>query len=316
MNRTEGKIDVIFIGGMPRCGSTLLGNIIGSMEGHIHLGEVFYLWNDISKNNYLCSCGEVIQKCKLYSKVYDRLKENYGENRISGFGGLRNSWSSTYETVIDLILQKDLSRDQKRYTRALADVYRTAAEVSRSDVVVDSSKFLADASLLLRSPLFNVTVLHLVRDPRGVANSWMKKKERRDSIGENSESQLPVYSPLYTIFKWAQWNLSYEIASIMYEKFIQVKYENICLEPKREIKRIEKFYNKKTYEMKKNVRKVIKDGKAKIGSSHAVRGNPDKMEDGWINIKEDKSWKESTSGKIKKIVKISLLPLMKKYNYE
>lgn len=315
MNRTEGKIDVIFIGGMPRCGSTLLGNILGSMRGHVHLGEVFYLWKDISKNNYLCSCGEVIQNCKLYSKVHDRLKENYGKNRISGFGKLRNSWSSTYKTVTNLILQKGLSKDQKRYTRALADVYKAASEVSRSDVVVDSSKFLADASLLLRSPLFNVTVLHLIRDPRGVANSWMKKKERRDSIGENSESQLPVYSPLYTTLKWAQWNLSYEMASMMYENFVRVKYENICSRPEREIRRIAR-YKKKNTQHKKNVRNVVKDGKAKISDSHAVRGNPDKMKCGWINIKEDKGWKKSMSQKRKIMIEISLYPLMKKYGYE
>ena len=55
---TRDGVDVVFIGGASRTGSTLLSLLLGSLPGHFAAGEMRYLWLRGLQANQLCGCGE------------------------------------------------------------------------------------------------------------------------------------------------------------------------------------------------------------------------------------------------------------------
>ena len=61
------------------------------------------------------------------------------------------------------------------YCSRLAKWYNAIREVSGCSVIVDSTKGPPSATLLRLVPSIELSVIHLVRDSRGVAFSWQKK---------------------------------------------------------------------------------------------------------------------------------------------
>ena len=65
-------------------------------------------------------------------------------------------------------------RELDEYLDVHRRLYRAIAAVSGADVVVDASKSTAQLFALRRIDGLDLRVLNLVRDSRGVANSWNK----------------------------------------------------------------------------------------------------------------------------------------------
>ncbi len=66
---SDGPVDVVFVGGMPRSGSTLLDLLIGQLPGHCDVGELFYMWQGGAKRDQRCACGEHFSRCPFWTAV-------------------------------------------------------------------------------------------------------------------------------------------------------------------------------------------------------------------------------------------------------
>src|SRR5439155_13251896 len=50
-------------------GSTILGNLLGELEGFFHAGELRRLWGEALPSGAPCGCGAPIGDCPVWSKV-------------------------------------------------------------------------------------------------------------------------------------------------------------------------------------------------------------------------------------------------------
>ena len=82
-------VDVLYVGGCQRSGSTLLDRMLGQTQGHISAGEITHLWARGVGANDLCGCGERFADCPFWSEV-----GRVGVRRMGGLGCPRNAGSA------------------------------------------------------------------------------------------------------------------------------------------------------------------------------------------------------------------------------
>jgi len=69
-------VKVIYIAGSTRSGSTLLGSILGQVEGVFFAGEVYRIWHPRDRTAGLCSCGKKEEECEVWSAIF---KDAFGD---------------------------------------------------------------------------------------------------------------------------------------------------------------------------------------------------------------------------------------------
>src|SRR5215212_6026745 len=62
-------VDVVFIAGFGRGGSTLLAQIMGQLPRFVSVGELRHLWLRGAVENQLCGCGQPFRECTFWGAV-------------------------------------------------------------------------------------------------------------------------------------------------------------------------------------------------------------------------------------------------------
>jgi len=144
---------------------------------------------------FACSCGELLQECPFYSFVeaeFDKANlhfdiRNFGtEYRLTENSRLNDLLVGCPPKIRSSVLER--SRDHivrripvwsdrlDRQDKANLVLMKAALEYANADVYVDSSHRPHRLRHLAESGYFDLHVLHLVRDIRGVALSHMKRR--------------------------------------------------------------------------------------------------------------------------------------------
>lgn len=187
-------IKVLFIGGFGRSGSTLLELLLAQLDDFVAVGEVRYIWWRSLKENHLCGCGQAFRSCQFWRNVID---EAFGGVQNLDVDGIQDLWRSTERIrYIRELTSRDMSAAYRRrfeqYAQIEEKLFRAIAVVSRKKVIVDSSKVPSHGFVLNALANIDLNVLHLVRDSRAVAFSWMKRKRIVQS--QENELFMPRYS--------------------------------------------------------------------------------------------------------------------------
>jgi hypothetical protein len=221
---TSNKILVIYLLGSGHCGSTLLDLIMDSHSQIVGVGELSnWLFETEKQSKILCTCRRPLSECSFWQKVFKGIPDDF---RIS------DSKLEIYQKKIDFLLNRkkyifasDKAKkvDLEQYLKLNEKIYENILAFSGKKVIFDSSKDVDRASALLLSQRLEVIFLHLVRDGRGVSYSYKKKYGG-------------IVSPM---LRWALKNLKIEILKQRCpQKFIFVRYEDFCKNPKQEIEKI------------------------------------------------------------------------------
>lgn len=234
---TASRRRVLFIGGLGRSGTTLIERLINELPGTVAVGETVHLWERGVRDRERCGCGDPFDECEHWSEVGKR-----------AFG----DWSAIdLDRVIDLRWDVDRSRrlasifrarrtghlsvDQRCYLDHLRPIIESSADVAGADVVVDSSKHVSTAALLSLDPALDVRVLHVTRDPRGVAYSWTKAVQRPEASANNQagslDSAMPTYRPSRTAARWVSDNLAFDALAATGVPTLRLRYEDFLADP-------------------------------------------------------------------------------------
>ncbi len=181
----QSPVDVLFVGGMPRSGSTLLDLLIGQLPGHCDVGELFYLWQGGVKRNQRCACGEPFSQCPFWTAVGQRAFGGWDRVDVDEVLRLQRQVDTTAKLLLRpaaRLLPRHRDRTE-RYLELTRRVYRAVAEVSGAPIVVDSTKRPSTAYLLASDPGVRLRIVHMVRDPRGVLNSWSREVPLPEGAG-------------------------------------------------------------------------------------------------------------------------------------
>lgn len=310
----DGPVDdlkVIYIGGEGRSGSTVLEKALAAHPDVVAVGELKYLWKWGLQRNELCACGNPVPKCEFWSAVGHRL---FGEDGFASAEAERVM--SEYETVavnrrmFAAYLQPLLPHSRRRMHRVrafLARLYRAIAEEAGVPIVVDASKHPMHLGLVREAPDIELSVVQLVRDPCGVANSWSKKVGLpHDPTGERTMGPHPA--PV-VVARWALMNLAVQYIRVRYQGVL-VRYEDFCRQPRETIAEILGVVGLDT-----SLLPETEGDEIALTAGHGIAGNPARFGEDVIQLREDNAWREKFPMAKQVLIKAAVLPQAIQYRY-
>jgi len=299
------KLKVIYIAGAGRSGSTLLEKIIGQHRKIFAIGESRNMWKRSFMENQLCSCGKSFYKCEVWKRIRDGfLRKGGGVNpktMVKAFNKCARIRHYIMGKIFDDYYCGYISK-------IYFHLYSSVIETMSVEFVLDSSKHPVLAHILSLNNSIELYVIHIVRDPRGVAYSWRRKKIRPEIVDRIE------FMPRYSILRSAlSWRLTNKIAmDLCYNtRYLLVKYEDLILFPKRTVQKIFKFLGVSDI----SHRLFIDEKRVILNRGHTVSGNPIRFQEGEILLELDEEWKERLDEFSKRIITILTFPYIRKYGY-
>ena len=156
---------VIYIMGPGRCGTTLLDVLLSNSDDITSCGELTHIFRDGFMSNQRCSCGEVARNCKVWSRL---LKiSGWNQANITHLSRLFALFSSHRVFPLNYLglLGKTRCSD---YAVANETLFSSIAGISKSKVIVDSSKYAGRALALTAQYPDRVFIISMTREPVGV----------------------------------------------------------------------------------------------------------------------------------------------------
>jgi hypothetical protein len=300
---------VLYIAGFGRSGSTILANSLGQIGGFFSGGEMNFIWKHALIENRLCGCGRPSRECPVWNAVFDEAfggMENVDAKEI-----MRLQYSGARTRHIPMMLTKGgrekLEARMGKFLNYSGRLYEAVQSATNSRVIVDSSKEPAYGRAISMIPEVDLRVLHLVRDPRAAAYSWLKKKEQPDSEYREFMHQK---SATDSAVLWDAWNVATETMWRPSSKYMRLRYEDFVAAPKQSFRNILDFIGEPDSELP-----LAAENEVKLGVSHTVSGNPNRFNTGSVELRPDDRWKKEMAPKDRNTVTALTLPLLARYGY-
>jgi hypothetical protein len=300
-------VKVLYITGWCRSGSTLLGNVLGELPGVAHVGELSYLWSNgvlRTGTNPTCGCGEDLLDCGVWGKVLASLADDEAGLRALAADRVRrhDAHLRTRHTRARLAEARGAAEpdsDVRATLRAMTSLYEAAAEALGADVIVDSSKFPAEAAALTGLPGIDARVLHLIRDPRATAYSWLRAK-----------AYIPAMDLRRSTAYWTGFNIASEwIGNAFPRRYRRLRYEDFVADPARVLKALAHWAELP------GTPAVGPGNTVTLGENHTVTGNPDRLRRGPVPIRPDDAWTTGLARRDAAVSTLIALPLLRRYRY-
>lgn len=233
MEGNKRNIEIIYIAGNGRSGSTLLDILLGNMSGHFSIGELsFFSSNGLIDDEY-CSCGARVNSCTFWKPVADA----WDLVRVLDIKEYNKVYLGNFHNRSILRLIKNLVFPGSNFKQFLADtkeLYRIIGEQCNGKILIESSK--NPYRLLIFKKLgFNVKVVHLVRELEGVLDSNKKILEKDPEKGV--EKELGQSSAYYIIPLFVTINFLCKWFSSGYQRIL-IRYENLMENTEEELSKI------------------------------------------------------------------------------
>jgi len=305
-------LDVVYISGAPRSGTTLLGMALGQLPGCSDVGELWALWRPAFREGDLCGCGKPVHSCAFWLEVAERSLGPDYEMRGQALGRLHRQTMGTLSAP-KVWLHVSGRRRNPAYTEyadALGREYHAIADASGARVVVDSSKMASDALLADDIPGINLKVIHLIRDPRGVTWSWRKHMRQPGPQGRAMQRQHPIA----TAARWDTYNAFAEflLAPRLGDRFRRLRYEDLLADPRGQLSDLARWIGADATEL------PVSGQPPQLTlerPTHPVWGNPVRTSSGTITLREDEEWRERLPATDRVITTVATLPFLLRYRY-
>src|SRR5918997_213826 len=298
---------VLYVVGLGRSGSTVLSNSLGQVGGFFSGGELNFIWRHNVLENRLCGCGRPFHECPVWMEVMDEAFD--GMDKVDAREMMRLAHSGTRTRHIPLMLSprgEGVLRDRlKVFLDNYGRLYEAVGSVTGSRVIVDSSKEPAHGYAMSLVPGVDFRVVHLIRDSRAAAYSWLKKKPQPDT---DTREHMVRFSPTKSSVLWDSWNASAEaLWRRTPEKYLRLRYEDFVANPRKSLERILEFVGVTAELPLAGEREVM------LGVSHTVSGNPNRFETGAVELRPDREWMQRMSPRDRALVTALTFPLLRRY---
>lgn len=303
-------IKVVYIAGAGRSGSTIVDNILGQIPGFFSAGEITYFWQRFIVEQRKCGCGEVGKDCPVWSEVLARIGSP-GPDVASLMVAQARS-ATRIRHVPSMVAPGGADRLHStlgpQYLDRLGDLYKAIAEVTGSSVIVDSSKFPGYGRVVSSLDGVDVRVMHLVRDSRAVAYSWLRKKPQPDTDSRIHMMQRKVTT---VAPRWITANVAAEALFGHGNTFYaRVRYEDFAAEPRKTLD-----VALQRLDLEQLPAGIIENGYAKLEATHTVSGNPSRFSTGSVALRVDDEWRSALESKDARLVTSLTFPLLARYGY-
>jgi hypothetical protein len=308
---STSPVRILYIGGLGRSGSTLLQRLLERCDDVVCVGELAaHFWQRGLLDGHLCGCGTPVPDCAFWGPV---AHETLGLADAATVRALQRR--TDRERYLPWILSprrpRRFQQELTRYSTVLAALYRNIAARSGSSLVVDSSKQPTTAALLKQLPATEVRIVHLVRDPRGVALSRTRELVRPEVTGQRT--LMRRWSPRSTAWKWVRANLQMEILKAAGCPTLVVRYEDLVRAPIDVLQRV--CQHAGIEPPRQLLAELTAEHAFQPTAAHSVSGNPIRFSDTSIVIREDGAWKQQLPFAARRTVATLTAPLALRYGY-
>jgi len=279
----DESVRVLYLAGMPRTGSTVLGHALGGLPDVIFAGELNFFWRRFAGRE-LCSCHRPLPGCPFWAAVVRRAYGDVSPGRARALAELERHVLRT-QAPLGLVPARWPVRRAAGVATMLAgraQLYRATAEVGGASWVVDAGKEPVFGSFLARAEDVSFTTVHLVRDPRGVAFSWLKRVRSDSEPGE-----MPRRPAAMTAVDWLLQNLMVQLSlQRLSRAYVRVRYEDLVASPAGTVQRISRAAGLASTGL-------ASTGPASTGEHHLVAGNPAvrQLASGGLTLTLDDEWR-------------------------
>ena len=305
---TDAEVNVLYIGGLGRSGSTLVDRVLGQTPGVCSVGELVFLWDRALSANELCGCGERFSECPFWKEVGDRAFEGWDKVDPKALRArqLRVDRNRYVPAMLAPWLAPGYRKRLAPYAEAVSRLYKAIGEVAGADLIVDSSKHASTAALLRHIPGVRARIVQIFRDPHGVAWSWSKTVERPDAT--EGVSLMARVGPARIAARWQGYNA---LLALIRSRGGALRYETFTERPEEETRRLLALGGLEPGELPQ----FIGPRTVRLDVDHTVAGNPLRFRTGDVEIRADEEWRRSMSRWRRMLVGILSFPSTLIYRY-
>jgi hypothetical protein len=307
-----GAPKVLFLMGTSRCGSTILDNILGEIDGFFTGGEIRFLWERILQGRH-CGCAARFVDCPIWSGI---IQEGSGEQSPEQWAERVNQsqrGSARLKHTLRLVrtsARRAASREHLGFfLETMERLYEITARTTGARVIVDSSKRPSNGALLRLMSNVDPFIVHLVRDPRAVAYSQRQVKQNPD---RQIPGKMPQTGPIESMVHWNATNTCGEVVRVRQGKHRShlIRYEDFVAEPRSVIRKILNLIGEPDSKLP-----FLDAATVELSPNHTVSGNPSRFQSGPIQISKDDRWIKGLSRRDATLTSTLGGPLIVKYRY-
>jgi hypothetical protein len=297
-------VKVLYIAGCERSGSTILQNVLGQTEGFFAAGELRNIWLRLLGNK-LCGCGVALRDCEVWRSVLEEAFGGVDCVDAQEMARLRKIASNRH---LPLMLwpagRRVLMSRLEKYPATLETLYRAIQSTTECRVIIDSSKSPLYGQVLGLLPSIDLYVVHIVRDPRGVEHSRLRRKKR-------GHSNYAEHNLLRSSLVWDISNLTEEVfGRRLPGRHMTVRYEDFVQTPKEQVNRVLRLLGEDVPQPP-----LLHERLVRLDATHTVGGSPSRRRTGEIELRLDEEWKSNMEQKDKVAVTALTWPLLLRYGY-
>jgi len=290
-NQARPEFTVIYIGGLGRNGSTLLAELLATLPGFVSVGELPTLWRHGWRDDWQSSDGHQFSTSPVWKALLARLQQENKEfnpelalQLCEGVAKERHKvalragkWSGAKNEMLS------------EYTEHFIKVYSILANETKARIIVDSGKAPFHAALMSGAPNLDFRSIHLIRDPRAVAFSRMRKK-----VNRNTKSTLPILmvrqGPMRIALRWNWQNILMHRLRLSGKAGARLHYEALAKNPTAEIART---LSDLDVPYSRNALNALRSGSFAKRPGIAFSGNSSRFDLEETSIKLDDAWRDS-----------------------
>ena len=272
-------IDVIYIAGAGRSGSTLLELLLlQEIPNTVTVGELRQIWGAGLMLNRLCDCGKQFSDCEFWRTVVDRFLGDVDDSGRAGLVAMSRSQIKNRNIPRDLFGFDTIKNTE--FTYALERLYLAIRSETNADWIIDSSKLPAYALRLSSSPNLRIHLIHVVRDSRATAFSWARNKP-------SSRRKLKNRAPSQAARLWVTHNLLTLVVRRKSSSYMRLRYEDLASEPILSLASITKHLSALVDRTQDEVYPT-----RSRSISHALMGNPMRHGLKPLDVQLDEEWRD------------------------
>jgi hypothetical protein len=188
----------------------------------------------------------------------------------------------------------------------MSKLYRAIQKVFGCRVIVDSSKHPMYAHLLQSVEGIEPYVLHLTRDPRASAYSFLRKR-----VSNGNLLWVKDLAPFSASLRWTYKHTALELLNRSFRNpRLLLRHEDFVANPQESLRRVLQFVGEPQSAL------PLREGCAlNLDPQHTVSGNPSRFIRGQVELRENYAWKTGLKRPHRALVTVLTSPLLVKYGY-
>jgi hypothetical protein len=299
---------VLYVAGSGRCGSTLLGRVLGEIPGYANVGELIQLARQVAPGNERCGCGQPFADCPFWTAVGKRAFGGWDRRQLESVSQRQGRVARQRFTQIMPAMEHAGRADLAALGTWYQSLGRAIAGESGAACVVDTSKEMRQALMLAEAGL-DVRVIHLIRDVRGVAFSMSRRHAASPDPAHRTEMEWRT-SPALAAALWVGVLSEEKLLRRRGVPLVRMRYEDFVRDPREAVGQALTQLGRPAGPAALT---HIGDGRVTLPPSHGLSGNPSRFREGELVLRPDEAWRDQMSRRDRVIVSLIGLRYLRRY---